>query len=208
MFASTIGVSSMQTRIELQNGKYTLIHDDGANLRALRYQDPWREMPGDGFVLALAQEIESLREQVKLLEAGPDAHLTEISSLSNKAFEQFYSRVTVTPVGCINDLDAGIFAAFCAMRPDLELVIPPSYSEDACDAFYSKVIIQKTGAVECLSDGLRAVVASTPLLQRWFSYANPVLRLESISSSVPKEEKTIDIQTKQFVKKSQSNPSM
>jgi hypothetical protein len=55
------------TRIDLENGKYTVLHDNGAGLHALRYGEPWRDMVGDGLVLAMAQEIEEL--QAHLLEA-------------------------------------------------------------------------------------------------------------------------------------------
>lgn len=50
------------TRIQLDNGKYTVIHNDGLNLHALRYGEAWRDLTGDGLVLAMAQEIEALRE--------------------------------------------------------------------------------------------------------------------------------------------------
>jgi hypothetical protein len=48
------------TKIELEGGKYTVIHDNGANLHALRHGEPWRELVGDGLVLAMAQRIEDL----------------------------------------------------------------------------------------------------------------------------------------------------
>jgi len=51
----------METRIEIEDGKYAVVHDNGADLRALRYGEPWRDLTGDGLVLAMAQEIEALR---------------------------------------------------------------------------------------------------------------------------------------------------
>lgn len=51
------------TRIDLVDGKYTLTHDNGADLRALRYGERWLNLSGNGLVLAMAQEIEHLREQ-------------------------------------------------------------------------------------------------------------------------------------------------
>ena len=51
-----------ETRIDLEGGKYTVIHnDDGVGLHALRHGSPWRSLLGDGLVLAMAQEIETLR---------------------------------------------------------------------------------------------------------------------------------------------------
>ena len=61
----------MTTRIEIDNGTYTVVHNHGTNLHVLRHGMPWRDMDGDGLVRAMAQEIEALREQVATLQ-GPD----------------------------------------------------------------------------------------------------------------------------------------
>lgn len=53
------------TRIEISDGKYTIIHDNGRDLRALRYGEEWRDLVGDNLVMAMAQEIEDLRERVE-----------------------------------------------------------------------------------------------------------------------------------------------
>lgn len=58
------------TRIELENGKYTITHDNGTNLQALRNGEPWRDLGGDGLVLAAAQEIESLGEKLSKVVAA------------------------------------------------------------------------------------------------------------------------------------------
>lgn len=50
----------MSSSIILEGGKYTVLHDNGFGLRALRHGSPWREMTGDGLVLAMAQRIEEL----------------------------------------------------------------------------------------------------------------------------------------------------
>lgn len=48
-------------KIELEGGKYTLVNDDG-RLYALRYGEAWRDLAGDGLVLALFHEVEQLRD--------------------------------------------------------------------------------------------------------------------------------------------------
>lgn len=68
-----------ETRINVADGKYTIAHDRGVNLRVLRYGANWRDACGDGFVLACGQEIERLVDALKGLDeaycrAGP--HLT------------------------------------------------------------------------------------------------------------------------------------
>jgi hypothetical protein len=52
----------METKIELENGKYTILHENGNNLRALRYGKPWRTLVGDNLILAMAAEIEKLQQ--------------------------------------------------------------------------------------------------------------------------------------------------
>jgi len=50
------------TDVTVYGGKYRYIFDkDGA--RALRHGEPWRDCCGDGFILALAQDLEEAREQ-------------------------------------------------------------------------------------------------------------------------------------------------
>lgn len=55
----------METRIELEGGKYTVLHKCGLNFRALRYGEEWRDLTGDGLILALVQRIEELEETQK-----------------------------------------------------------------------------------------------------------------------------------------------
>mgnify|MGYP003643767169 CR=1 FL=1 len=54
-------------KIKLCDGKYTYINDEKGQ-RALRYGEPWRDIIGDGFVLAMAQRIEELEEQLDELQ--------------------------------------------------------------------------------------------------------------------------------------------
>ena len=48
--------------VKVADGKYEVLHENGAGLRALRYGEPWRDLTGDGLVLALVQRIEELEE--------------------------------------------------------------------------------------------------------------------------------------------------
>lgn len=59
-------------RVYVAGGKYTVVMEGDGKLHALRYGEPWRDCVGDGLILALAQEIESLREvQAKSCDAVP-----------------------------------------------------------------------------------------------------------------------------------------
>jgi hypothetical protein len=49
-------------------GKYTICLPEKAeeDFKALRYGDDWRDLTGDGMVLALCHEIEELRERLNI----------------------------------------------------------------------------------------------------------------------------------------------
>lgn len=56
--------STYPTRIDLCDGKYTLIYDFGTGQsECLRYGQPWRQLVGDKMVLACFDEIVELRQQ-------------------------------------------------------------------------------------------------------------------------------------------------
>lgn len=52
------------TSLDFAGGKYTVVHNNGVALRALRYGEPWRDLSGDGLVLAMAQEVEDLKAEL------------------------------------------------------------------------------------------------------------------------------------------------
>lgn len=55
--------------IETEGGKYCTTIDDHGIIRVSRYNSPWREICGDGYVLSLLAEIESTRNHVSELNA-------------------------------------------------------------------------------------------------------------------------------------------
>lgn len=59
-----------RVNVTVGEGKYTVILAENGGLRALRYGQEWRDCCGDGLILALAHEVESLREEVAALKAG------------------------------------------------------------------------------------------------------------------------------------------
>lgn len=52
--------------IEVYDNKYKVIFYKDGNLKALRYNKEWRDLTGDGMMLALCQEIVDLREMLEL----------------------------------------------------------------------------------------------------------------------------------------------
>lgn len=55
-----------ETSITLDGGKYTVLHQNGTNFRALRNGQPWRDLTGDGMTLALVQRIQQLEERLQM----------------------------------------------------------------------------------------------------------------------------------------------
>ena len=51
-------------RLDVYDGKYSLIHNKG-KLRALRYDQEWRDLTGDGMVFAMFCRIKELEEKLK-----------------------------------------------------------------------------------------------------------------------------------------------
>lgn len=71
-------------RVDIDNGKYTVVQNERGALSALRYGEPWRDLVGDNLIGAMAYEIDDLREQLRiarerLAEFEPDTHETEAS---------------------------------------------------------------------------------------------------------------------------------
>lgn len=56
-------------KIELDNGKYTIIRDESSQLTALRYGSPWRDLTGDNLIHELVYEVERLREELASLKS-------------------------------------------------------------------------------------------------------------------------------------------
>jgi hypothetical protein len=50
-------------KVTVGDGKYTVLFDENDRLSALRYGEKWRDCCGDGLILALAYEVEELREE-------------------------------------------------------------------------------------------------------------------------------------------------
>ena len=49
-------------RVTVCDGKYTVMQREDGGVEALRHNEEWRDCCGDGLILGLAQEVETLRE--------------------------------------------------------------------------------------------------------------------------------------------------
>lgn len=65
-------------RHDFLDGKYTVIFDeDTGRLSALRYGEPWRDLVGDGMVLAMLQRVDALQQEVDALQRRIDGMKTD-----------------------------------------------------------------------------------------------------------------------------------
>lgn len=57
-------------KIDLYDGKYTIVNDleNGGRVKVLRYGEEWRDLSGDGFLLALFYELEEAKEKIERYE--------------------------------------------------------------------------------------------------------------------------------------------
>lgn len=73
------------------SGKYTIIfHQSTGRFECLRYGEKWRELTGDGMVLAMLQEIDFLKEQREIDNLQLNSLLSEVDHLTiqNKLLSQ------------------------------------------------------------------------------------------------------------------------
>lgn len=62
----------MSNTLTFENGKYTLVRHDDGRMEALRYGEKWRDLVGDKFINAMANEIDVLRNALSKA-CGDDA---------------------------------------------------------------------------------------------------------------------------------------
>jgi hypothetical protein len=64
-----------ELRVEVYDGKYTVIFMSNGALSIRRYGQPWRDETGNGCLLALAQEVQNLRDKLAVYEKARDEFL-------------------------------------------------------------------------------------------------------------------------------------
>jgi len=62
-------------------GKYTVIFHDSGKLESLRYDEKWRDLTGDGLILAMLQDYDFLKEQFELANQQLDSLINEVDYL-------------------------------------------------------------------------------------------------------------------------------
>ena len=75
-------------------GKYTVIFDEATgSMHALRYDDPepWRDLTGDGMVLAMLQDYAFLQEQSAIGDQQIESLLSEVKYLRDRLDKEIHS---------------------------------------------------------------------------------------------------------------------
>ena len=80
--------------VTVYDGKYTVILPANGGLKALRHGEEWRDLCGDGLVLALAQEVDELRQTNETL-TTQIAHLRGVlnSTYGRNENEKIHSQI-------------------------------------------------------------------------------------------------------------------
>ncbi|MCK5610392.1 hypothetical protein KAR91_51440 [Candidatus Pacearchaeota archaeon] len=80
--------------VTMYDGKYTVILPTDGGLKALRHGEEWRDLCGDGLVLALAQEVDELRQTNEALTTQV-AHLRGVlnSTYGRNGDEKLHSQI-------------------------------------------------------------------------------------------------------------------
>lgn len=69
-------------KVELEGGKYILLHNEGhGGMTVLRNGKVWRNETGDKLILAMFEEIESLKSEIERLKDLPAEKLDELQRL-------------------------------------------------------------------------------------------------------------------------------
>lgn len=87
----------MTTRLELADGKYTLVREPTGNMHALRYGEPWRDLVGDNLIYWMAVEIERLQELLDAKEKAKEKLQSQLAAI-NEVRE--YAVTPLTQVCC------------------------------------------------------------------------------------------------------------
>lgn len=91
------------TTVHILDDKYAIKHEDGLNIRATRYGEPWREFIGDKLMYMLVTRFAKLEEENrkmrKLLQAVLDKSDSYISSENglNRTLAQIHSYLNSLP---------------------------------------------------------------------------------------------------------------
>ena len=73
----------MKETINLQNGKYTLSHENGLDFKCTRNGEEWRDLTGDSMVLAMFNELMDLYESNALLSEKLEECGVDIEEIMN-----------------------------------------------------------------------------------------------------------------------------
>lgn len=67
------------------DNKYTVIFDESTGkLEALRYDEPWQDISGNGLVLAMLQEVNYLRKSLEVCRSNSEQYSKELQDTLDK----------------------------------------------------------------------------------------------------------------------------
>jgi hypothetical protein len=78
-------MSEPALKVEIENGKYTVILEADGRLHALRNGEEWRDLIGDKLVLCLAQTVDGLRELAEQYAREVEAFFVDWAKLNKES---------------------------------------------------------------------------------------------------------------------------
>lgn len=152
---------TIETRIDLEDGKYTVVlRSDGA-MHALRHDEPWRDLVGDKLVMAMAHEIMELRQVVPA-----DGSVLQRADAWGAVWELLQASGAVNPG---TQRDTGKETALVAIRALIEAAAIPTVTRAMvhayCEAFdkiwLTGALRERQGIHRAVRAGLEAALAAT-----------------------------------------------
>ena len=97
-------------RVTVADGKYTVVQGETGGLKALRYNEEWRDCCGDGLIHALASEVERLRDIIR----KESARESQVLYVAKREYDYegfqiigLYSTEAAAQKACVEDTNEG-----------------------------------------------------------------------------------------------------
>ena len=140
----------MLTKITLEGGKYVVQHKNGAEFEAFRHGEKWRDLTGDGLVLALVQRIGALQDTVDgeiLREIGKELEYVEYLGNYAEGIRVLKRQVADLPVAAENNEKRLEWVYQTAMKPFITPIMTKAQWLEKLDAEIVKLQSPAGGGV-------------------------------------------------------------
>lgn len=110
---------------DVYDGKYTVVFDDtpdNVKFYALRYGEPWRDLIGDGLILAMLHEIDTLKEKLKGATSKESETVNGNVEILTDVVRESINKVIQYPFSPVNERELCLRVALAAVDTVDELI--------------------------------------------------------------------------------------